>query len=291
VQLELDLQCPPDLGDRLSPFTVALTPHSRFNADERRVQQVLSNLLSNAVKFTPSGGKVILRLWQEGNHLVLQVEDTGIGIPEHQRHLLFQKFQQLDPSYHRKYEGTGLGLALTKQLVELHGGWIEVESTVGVGSTFTVRLPSHPLPSTALANNHLVNLSHLSGRVVLIEHEEESALLMCDLLNAAGYQVVWLMDGLTALKQMEFLQPVLVITSSDLPDMDGMEVIHSLYQSPVTQNVQTLALLKNNIPLDQVQAIAATASDYLIKPVKPEQLLDKVTTLIGRVAADLPAVS
>jgi two-component system, sensor histidine kinase and response regulator len=113
----------------------------RFTADARRIQQILWNLLTNAVKFTPEGGNVILRLWKEDGDAVFQIEDTGIGIPEDQLSLLFEKFHQLDTPYRRRYGGTGLGLALTKQLVELHRGRIEVESTVGVGSIFTVWIP------------------------------------------------------------------------------------------------------------------------------------------------------
>ncbi|OKH29077.1 GAF domain-containing sensor histidine kinase [Chroogloeocystis siderophila] len=117
------------------------TSRDRIIADFKRVQQILWNLLSNAVKFTPAGGRVILRAWLEHNIAVLQVEDTGIGIPTDQLPLLFEKFQQLDTPYRRQYEGTGLGLALTKHLVELHQGRIEVESVVGHGSIFTVWLP------------------------------------------------------------------------------------------------------------------------------------------------------
>ncbi len=110
-------------------------------ADPWRLTRILYNLLSNAIKFTPKQGQVTLRIWQETEETIFQVEDTGIGIPDHQIPLLFQKFQQLDASYNRQYGGTGLGLALTKQLIEMHGGSIQVESTVGVGSIFTVRLP------------------------------------------------------------------------------------------------------------------------------------------------------
>ncbi|PSB15524.1 sensor histidine kinase [Phormidesmis priestleyi ULC007] len=117
----------------------------RFQADPQRVTQILINLLSNAIKFTPEYGCVTLRVWVNEERAILRVEDTGIGIPEAEISLLFQKFQQLDASYHRKYEGTGLGLALTKQLVELHNGTIEVESKVGVGSHFTVHLPSQAI--------------------------------------------------------------------------------------------------------------------------------------------------
>ncbi|OUL23856.1 GAF domain-containing sensor histidine kinase [Nostoc sp. 106C] len=117
----------------------------RFTADATRVEQIISNLLANAIKFTPQGGNVTLRLWVEDDTAIFQVEDTGIGIPEEQLPLLFEKFQQLDTPYRRRYEGTGLGLALTKQLVELHRGRIEVESTVGIGSIFTVWIPAQPI--------------------------------------------------------------------------------------------------------------------------------------------------
>ncbi|BAZ15847.1 GAF sensor signal transduction histidine kinase [Calothrix sp. NIES-4071] len=129
VDLKLDLQ---------------VNANRHFCADARRVQQILNNLLSNAIKFTPEGGSVTLRLWCEDNNAVFQIEDTGIGIPEEQLPQLFEKFHQLDNPLRRRYGGTGLGLALTKQLVEMHRGRIEVESTVEVGSVFTVWIPEQP---------------------------------------------------------------------------------------------------------------------------------------------------
>ncbi len=113
----------------------------KFAADFRRVNQILLNLLTNAIKFTPKGGSVTLRVWIEDENAVFQVEDTGIGIPEEQLSMLFEKFHQLDNPYRRSYEGTGLGLALTKQLIQLHRGRIDVKSTVGKGSIFTVWIP------------------------------------------------------------------------------------------------------------------------------------------------------
>ncbi|MBE9052641.1 GAF domain-containing sensor histidine kinase [Nostocales cyanobacterium LEGE 11386] len=128
INLKLDLQIDPR--------------RDRFTADAERVEQILWNLLTNAIKFTPEGGSVTLRIWVEDDTAIFQVEDTGIGIPEEQLPLLFEKFQQLDTPLRRRYEGTGLGLALTKQLVELHRGRIEVESTVAIGSIFTVWIPA-----------------------------------------------------------------------------------------------------------------------------------------------------
>ncbi|MDZ8028309.1 MAG: ATP-binding protein [Nostoc sp. DedQUE01] len=131
VNLKLDLQIDPQ--------------RDRFIADSERVEQIVWNLLTNAIKFTPENGSVTLRLWVEDDTAIFQVEDTGIGIPEEQLPLLFEKFQQLDTPYRRRYEGTGLGLALTKQLVELHRGRIEVESTVSVGSIFSVWIPTQTM--------------------------------------------------------------------------------------------------------------------------------------------------
>ncbi len=122
-------------------LTLAFDPLPPVQVDERKVKQVIVNLLANAVKFTPAGGAVTLSARREGEYVAVAVADTGIGISAEDQRLLFQPFSQVDTSLTRRHEGTGLGLALAKQLVELHGGTLEVESVPGAGSTFTVRLP------------------------------------------------------------------------------------------------------------------------------------------------------
>ncbi|MBO1347197.1 MAG: GAF domain-containing protein [Hormoscilla sp. GUM202] len=269
----------------------------RFRGDQRRIQRILWNLLSNAIKFTPSGGRVTLGVSSDfsgtvSNTAVFQVKDTGIGIPEEQIALLFEKFQQLDTSYDRNYQGAGLGLALTKQLVELHGGAIWVESTVDIGSVFTVRLPAQPLaPAPAPAGPTYAATP--GGRVVLIENNEESAWTICDLLTAAGYQVVWLVEGTTAVNQIEILQPLVAIVAGQLPGIDGREIIRQLRSEPTTKQIKTLILRDNSIdpsnypdspPMYSGRAMSTThrtsADDYLTKPVQPEQLLEKLNSLL-----------
>ena len=258
-------------------------PHNdRFCGDQRRVRQILFNLLGNAVKFTPEGGKVTLRVWREYNTAVFQIEDTGIGIADEHLPLLFQKFQQLETSYHRNYEGTGLGLALTKQLVELHGGRIEVESVVGEGSLFTVWLPPQQkvTASTAKGTATLRRKPNPPGSIVLVEDNEESATPICDILTGAGYQVVWLIDGSTAIDQIELLKPKAVIVDWQLRGMDGYEMTHCLRNSPATQQIKVLALTTPTLTALDEQDLSGTVDDYLSKPVEPAQLLHKVTALM-----------
>ena len=254
-----------------------------FCADKRRVKQILFNLLGNAIKFTPEGGKVILRVWREQRLVIFQVEDTGIGIADDQIPLLFQKFQQLETVHQRNYEGTGLGLALTKQLVELHRGTIEVESVVGEGSIFTVCLPNQPLVSaTSLKETatHKAN-SNSHSSLVLVEDQEESATLICEILTAAGYHVVWLIDGSTALQQIELLQPKGVIVDWQLRGIDGSEITHCLRNSPSTQHIKVLALTTSSLTEGQTEDLSVVVDHCLPKPIEPGRLLQQVKALMS----------
>lgn len=253
-----------------------------FFADSRRVRQILFNLLGNAIKFTPFGGKVTLRVWREQNLAVFQIEDTGIGIADHQLPLLFQKFQQLETTYQRNYEGTGLGLALTKQLVELHGGRITVESVVGEGSLFTVWLPNQPIAisSTSKVTTKQNNNFQPQGSIVLVEDQEENAAAICEILTASSYQVIWLMNGSTAVEQIELLQPNAVILAWQLAGLDSYEITHNLRSSPTTQHIKILALATSPISEKYEQVLCAEVDDYLHKPIEPIQLINKITALI-----------
>ncbi len=255
----------------------------RFFADRRRLKQILFNLLGNAVKFTPEGGKVTLRAWREENLAIFQVEDTGIGIAQEQFPLLFQKFQQLETPYHRNYEGTGLGLALTKQFVELHGGRIGVESAVGEGSTFTVWLPDQSKLSASPAKSraNARSRSPSRGSVVLVCDREEMATLICELLTAADYQVVWLVDGATALGQIELLQPKVVLIDWQLPGLDGTELTDSLHNSREAGFIKVLAITTANLPAEQDAQMKAIVDGYLCKPIEPTPLLHKVMALVN----------
>ena len=248
-----------------------------FCGDSSRVKQILYNLLGNAIKFTPAGGTVTLRVWQETNQAVWQIEDTGIGIAKDNFPLLFEKFQQLETTYHRTYEGTGLGLALTKQLVELHGGIITVDSVVGEGSTFTVRLPHQSPSRSKQTTNQVVEHQRCNQKtLVLVEHDDEIATVICELLTAADYQVVWLMNGVTAITQIELLQPQAVIIDRDLPGIEIAQLSQSLKGLPSTSLTKLLVISGQISTPEHPEWEQINIDDVVLKPIQPQQLLQKV---------------
>lgn len=258
-------------------------------ADRRQVQRILTNLLSNAIKFTPEGGEVILRIWPEDRSVSFQVEDTGIGIAEEHQSLLFKKFQQLDMSYRRQYGGTGLGLALTKQLVELHKGRISVDSIVGSGSTFTVHIPAQPLPPNVNSLGPGAPRGDLgregSGRVrggciILVEEDEAIAEQICDVLTAEDYQVVWMVAGETAVHQIDLLQPIAVILTLANQAETDLQLIHQLRHLPLMTEFKILLLTPINDQAYLQQCLVAGANDYLVKPFAIEVLPQRLQNLI-----------
>lgn len=264
VLLELDLQ--------------VLPQRDRLVADPRRIRQILINLLSNAIKFTPRNGKVTLRVSADDQAVTFHIKDTGIGISEQQRSLLFQKFQQLDSSYQREYEGTGLGLALTKQLVEMHNGSITVESTEGVGTIFIVRLPRRAIAATKPVNElePLTSPDYPIGRVFLLASHSDNADIVCDLLTASGCQLIWMTEGYIAVSQIEILQPTLVIIDLQLGDSDSYEIIRQLRHNPATKHLKIIAMTSNHPSEEQRRCLEVKADDYITKPISPKQMLIKL---------------
>lgn len=254
----------------------------RFWGDYRRLQQALINLLSNAIKFTPAMGEVILRAWWTEDELLFQVEDNGIGIPAHLQPLLFQKFQQLDSSFGRAYAGAGLGLALTKQWVELHNGWIEVDSTEGKGSIFTVGLPKPMAEPPAAVTNTLPPLAatdlltYPEGRIVLVSDDEATATLICSILTTAGYQVVWLVDG--EVERLLALAPLAVILTEPFNYGDVQELVDDLRRRCTTAQIKIFIL--------GAQGNYRGVDRYIPMPINPEGFLQQIT--IGLTAVAVP---
>ena len=254
-----------------------------FYADEIRLKEILFNLLSNGIKFTPEMGQVTLRVWREKRQVVFQVEDTGIGIAVEEIPLLFEKFKQLEDFRQRTYGGTGLGLALTKQLVELHGGTIEVESALGQGSIFTVYLPERTLVKDNLTEKSAVprQINFNSQTIVLITEDEANATFICQLLTTIKYQVVWLMDATMAINQIELLQPSVVIIDRDCPEIEVKTVAQAIRHKPLVNNTR-LVLLCDYLNNNEWQKFSGYGiDDYLLKSMSPTKLINKIDNLIN----------
>ncbi len=256
--------------------------HDQLCADPDRIQQILLHLLSNGIKFTPEQGSVILRIWEEKKQVVFQVEDTGVGIEPDQFIFLFEAFKQLDSTRQRSYEGSGLGLALSKQLVELHGGSIDVESIKGKGSIFTIFIPIQS-PDKA---KELIPVTIepeppklFNSGVVVLERNEEVATLICELLTAAGYQVIWLIDSSMVIKQIELLQPGIVLIDRDFDDVKLISKI--LKRSQYLSSIKII-VLKDNVSVEEEQAYLESGVDaFLPKPLHPDALLQQLNVLIN----------
>ncbi|NTV14103.1 MAG: response regulator [Desulfobulbaceae bacterium] len=220
-------------------------------ADERKLKQILYNLLANAVKFTPDGGAVTLAsrtlVPVPGAEVFLEISvlDTGIGIREEDLSRLFHAFSQLESSYDKKYEGTGLGLALSKRLVALHGGTIQVESRLGEGSRFSFTLPLHPAPAQAVPVTALdpgARMLPASVQVLLIEDDELARAALARVLSSRGYQVNTASSGVAGIAAALAEPPSLIILDLLMPDLSGFEVAERLRSEELTKNVPILIL-------------------------------------------------
>jgi PAS domain S-box-containing protein len=267
--------------------------------DERRIRQVLINLLSNAIKFTPSGGKITLEYslerklpFNENTSLqdwvYLKVTDTGIGITADNLQKLFQPFIQIDSQLNRQYDGTGLGLALVKKIVELHGGYVRATSEVGVGSQFAIALPYSsdisqqpqkpanipPSPSEIIDGERYLPL------VLLAEDNEDNFLTLTTYLEAKGFQLKIAKNGQQAIDLVQIEPPDLILMDIQMPEVDGLEAIKYIRSQGFTMPIiATTALVMTG---DRERCLAAGADDYISKPIKLKLLLTTIQQLFSK---------
>jgi signal transduction histidine kinase/CheY-like chemotaxis protein/HAMP domain-containing protein len=252
-------------------------------ADQVKFKQIMYNLLSNAVKFTPKGGSITIESSFSNDEFLISVTDTGIGIAPEDRDIIFDEFKQLDSSHSRQYEGTGLGLALTKRLVELHGGRIWVESEgLGKGSKFSFTIPSgkrHQKPALE-GRLHPTVASHLSEElkktILVVEDNPQAAQLLCIYLNDAGYGTLVASDGDEAIKIAHEQKPFAITLDIMLPGKDGWQVMQELKSYPDTHNIPIIII---SVVDDQNFGFSMGAVGYLIKPIDKDQL----TGILGKI--------
>ena len=262
-----------------------------IHADGRRLKQMLVNLLGNAVKFTPPGGQVELVVSKESDYAIrFSVRDTGIGIPADQLEKLFKPFVQLDSSLARQYGGTGLGLALVRELAELHGGSVGVESKLGRGSRFYFILPIQSINILIVESAILSagpkpkeTTTHPNGekkRILLAEDNVTNMLVTSDYLNDKGYQVIRAGNGLEAVEQALENKPDLILMDIQIPGINGFEVIKRIRAAPGFDSVPIIALTALAMPGDRERCLEAGANEYLTKPVGLKALTQMIESLL-----------
>jgi CheY-like chemotaxis protein len=279
--------------------------------DSNRLQQMVWNLLSNAIKFTPEGGEVEVRLERVGSHAQIRVTDTGIGIRADFLPYVFDRFSQADSSTTRKFGGLGMGLAMVRHLVELHGGTVRVESSgEGQGATFTVKLPlvteriegssskqSAPMVKDGLTLGDNCLLDGL--RVLVVDDEPDVCELLAVVFDRYGAEVTAVTSAAEALEAIKQSIPDLLVSDIGMPDEDGyalMRKVRSLELElegrvsafneaiPLAkrQEVQAIALTAYASEEDRQKAVEAGFQMHVSKPVEPDVLVAVVAQLTGR---------
>ena len=248
--------------------------------DERRLKQIALNLLSNAVKFTERGTVGVD--WSiDDDRVAFTGWDTGPGITGDKHELLFRPFQQVDGRLARQHGGTGLGLALTKELVGLHGGAIDVTSEPGSGARFTVTLPRLATVPDAvvLETDGGDGALHLDLDVLVAEDDPIVQMMLGDALRAAGAYVHIAGDGAEAVRLASIVQPALILMDIQMPVMDGLEATRRIKDDPATRDIPVLAVSALAMTGDRERILAAGCDGYLAKPIDPDELVALVATM------------
>lgn len=270
-------------------------------ADENRLQQILHNLIGNAIKFTREGS-VKISATQKDKMVYISVSDTGIGIPKEKRSSIFKSFEQGDGSTIREFGGTGLGLSVSRQLVELHGGTIEVQSEVGKGSVFTFSLPASTVqkkevpiareeaqehvqkiegaPEKSLGSKATVADPEGNGfKVLVVDDEPVNRRVLENHLTLAGYQITETTNGKEALKLLDNGNAFdLILLDVMMPGMSGYEVCENIRKKFLPSELPVVLLTAKNRVSDLVIGFNVGANDYLTKPFSKNELLSRIKT-------------
>jgi CheY-like chemotaxis protein len=261
------------------------------------VQQILWNLLHNAIKFTPAGGEVDVTITRsDRDHVTLVVSDTGQGIaPEFLPHV-FERFRQADGGITREHGGLGLGLAIAKQLTEMHGGSIEAFSGgIGRGSTFRVKLPLmilhptgpqesriHPQAVSGVAGAPSIDLANV--HVLAVDDDRDALSLVTEALESAGARVTTASSATEALTWLETKVPDVLLTDLGMPQLDGLAFIDRVrrHADPRVRDLPAAALTAYARSEDRMKALRAGFHIHLAKPIDPTELVTTIASLARR---------
>lgn len=273
--------------------------------DNDKVEKILTNLLSNAFKFTPEKGVIKVNVFKTGTDdpkLVLEVEDSGIGIPKDKLEKIFDRFYQVDSSYTREYEGTGIGLALTKELAELHGGKIEVSSEEGLRTLFRVEIPfveamedpevkdfrkvkpENSSPNTYKSNNKPVNTPVTTindqSPVLLVVDDSEDVCSYVTSIFEKDYRIFQARNGEEGLNIAIENIPDIIISDLMMPKIDGIQLCKKVKTDERTSHIPVILLTAKTAINSKLEGLETGADDYLSKPFNTDELQARVKNLV-----------
>ena len=254
--------------------------------DERKTKQILLNLLSNAVKYTNECGKIVVRAIKEDSMFRVEVEDNGIGIDHNQLEKIFVEFHQADHVRDEQLGGTGIGLALTRRLVELHGGQIGVESELGKGSTFCFTLPMNK-PLSGKKEEAVETEEKRQGkirrrRILVAEDNEANRSLIIDTLSIHGHEVAVARNGQEALGLVQSFKPELIFMDIQMPVMDGLEATKKIRAIPEFSEIPIIALTAVTGEDAKDEQLAAGCTDHLAKPFDTRDIFLVITRYFSK---------
>ena len=242
------------------------------DADATRLAQVFVNLLTNASKYTPRGGRIMVSMRRQGSEAVISVRDTGIGIPKEALTTVFDMFSQLSPALERSQGGLGIGLALVRGLVTLHGGTISASSGgAGRGSEFSVRLPTLDLPQQAAAVQPPESTARRC-RILVVDDNVDAAESMTMALELCGHETLAVHDGVAALQAAARFMPQVILLDIGLPGRNGYEVAREIRRMPWGRDVLLIAATGWGQESDKQLAEDAGFDRHLTKPVDFDKL-------------------
>lgn len=262
-------------------LTITLPPEPLYlNADPTRLAQVLGNLLNNACKFTKKGGRLLLSAEREGEQAVVRVQDNGIGIATDHLPRIFEMFMQAETSLERATGGLGIGLTLVKNLVEMHGGAVEVHSAgIGQGSEFVLRLPILAETTEPVAPTVSVPPTVTARRILVVDDNRDSAQSLAMLLELSGHQTQTAHDGLQAVEVAESFRPDVVLLDIGLPKLNGYEVARKIRSEPWGSDIVLVALTGWGQEEDRRRSAEAGFDSHMVKPVDLKALMKLLASL------------
>ncbi len=251
--------------------STALQPVWVF-ADRARIEQVFSNLLDNAIKYTPAGGQIRISLRAENGNAILEISDTGLGMPPELIGRVFDLFVQGERSLAREQGGLGIGLTMVKRLVELHGGTVQAKSEgTNHGATFTIELPAIGRPEPISEVSSMTSTA-MHRRILIIEDDDDARDSLAELLRLDGHHVTVASTGAEGVTSASSSTPEFVLVDIGLPDIDGYEVARRLRSNPATSRMRLVAVTGYGTQEDRRSALAAGFDEHLAKPVALELL-------------------